>query len=335
MRTRLEQRLWPLLGLLGAAGAACSDPDGGGAGGTNGTSSTSTAGAAGAGGDAGAGGSGGSVTGGAGGAAPAPPTFESELTAGEQGLFTWRSDNGGGVTFGAANEAAGDGAVAALRFTGNEALGPDDLLSPEYATEIATVQRLHFGTYLARFQLARCEPTEELVNGVFTYFNDGEDHDADGLIDNSEIDIEVLCSDPAMLSLTIWSEYTSDAPGENVHLTREIDTATGDYLDTLNYDTVLAEGNLPDLVLAGFGMPDLFYELGFEWQASFVRYFIEWEGQQITLWSCQDAARIPTLPASFLFNVWHSRDWWNEEAPADYPASDGIMRVDRLRYWAH
>jgi hypothetical protein len=41
---------------------------------------------------------------------------------------------------------------------------------------------------------------------------------------------------------------------------------------------------------------------------------------------------IPTLPAAFLFNVWHS-DNWCTGGSADYPAADATMRIDRFRYW--
>ena len=51
------------------------------------------------------------------------------------------------------------------------------------------------------------------------------------------------------------------------------------------------------------------------------------------LWTYTDAKYIPSLPAAFLFNVWHSNDWWNSAGTADYPASDAVMRVDWFRYW--
>ena len=267
--------------------------------------------------------------------AGAAPDFEAQFVASDADRFYAFSENGGGVTFGADDDLAEDGNVAEILFHGDPSLGPDDALSPGYATEIGTDEAFSYGEFRARVQLARCAAGEELVNGVFTYFNDGGDHDGDGLTDNSEIDIEILCSDPSMISLTIWTEYDSDADGGNVHVTREIDAATGDYWDSLNYTTDLGGGNDPGLVLAGFPDPDAFYEMGFDWAPDSVRYFIVFGGEEITLWTWDDPAYIPSLPAPFLFNVWHSADWWNDEAPADYPANDAAMRADWLRYWAH
>ncbi len=180
-------------------------------------------------------------------------------------------------------------------------------------------------------QLARCSANEELVNGVFTYFNDGKDHDGDGLIDNSEIDIEILCSDPSIISLTIWSEYTSDTAKKGV--SRVIRTKTGEYEDSINDQTVTGSGNRSEFKIAGFPGPDAFYEMGFEWHADRIRYFLVVGEVEVTLWTFTDPAYIPSLPAAFLFNVWHSTDWWDSRGTADYPASDAVMRVDWFRYW--
>jgi beta-glucanase (GH16 family) len=259
------------------------------------------------------------------------PTFSVDFTTADKSRFYSRADNGGSATFGAANANAADNAVAELIFKGSAALGPSDKLSPDFATEIGTNQAFGYGTFRTRVQLAKCASSEELVNGVFTYFNDGKDHDGDGLIDNSEIDIEILCSDPSIISLTIWSEYTSDTAKQGV--SRVIHTKTGTYEDSLNDSTSIGSGTLPAFKLAGFPDPSAFYEMGFEWHASSLRYFIVVGGNEITLWTYTDAKYIPSLPAAFLFNVWHSNDWWNSQGTADYPASDAVMRVDWFRYW--
>jgi beta-glucanase (GH16 family) len=263
--------------------------------------------------------------------AAGPPTFSVEMTKSDQSLFYARATNGGGTTFGAANASAADNAVAELVFKGNSSLGPSDKLSPDYATEIGTNQSFQYGTYRTRVQLARCTSTEELVNGIFTYFNDGKDHDGDGLVDNSEIDIEILCSDPSIISLTIWSQYTSDTAKKGV--SRVIRTKTGDYEDSVNDQTIVGNGNRSEFKLAGFPDPNAFYEMGFEWHADRIRYFLVVGEVEVTLWTFTDPSYIPSLPAAFLFNVWHSSDWWDSRGTADYPASDAVMRVDWFRFW--
>jgi hypothetical protein len=259
------------------------------------------------------------------------PTFAVEMTKADQARFYGRATNGGSTVFGVANAGAGDNNVAELTFKGNAALGPSDKLTPDFATEIGTNDATFgFGTYRTRVQLARCASSEELVNGIFTYFNDGKDHDGDGLIDNSEIDIEILCSDPSIISLTIWSEYTSDTAKRGV--TRVIHTQTGAYEDTIN-DQAAGQGSKSEFKVAGFPDPNAFYEMGFEWHADRLRYFMVLNGAEVTLWTFTDAKYIPILPAAFLFNVWHSTDWWSSRGTADYPASDATMRVDWFRYW--
>ena len=260
------------------------------------------------------------------------PTFAVEMTKTDQALFYGRAGNGGSNTFGVANASAADNNAAELVFKGNATLGPSDKLSPDFATEIGTNDgTFRYGTYRTRVQLARCSANEELVNGIFTYFNDGKDHDGDGLVDNSEIDIEILCSDPSIISLTIWSEYTSDTAKKAA--SRVVRTKTGAYEDYTNDETLVGQGTLPELKLVGFPAADTFYEMGFEWHADRIRYFIVIGGTEVTLWTFADKSYIPTLPAAFLFNVWHSTDWWNSAGTADYPASDAVMRIDWFRYW--
>jgi hypothetical protein len=310
-------------GVTGAGGAR--PGTGGAVSGTGGavTGGTATGGTATGGGGAGTGGSPGA------GGATAAPTFAVEFTKADQSKFYDRADNGGSVAFGVASTGAGDNNVTELVFKGDPNLGPSDKLTPDYATEVGTNDgTFHYGTYRTRVQLARCGPSEELVNGIFTYFNDGKDHDGDGMIDNSEIDIEILCSDPSIISLTIWTE--SGASGSR-NAARVIHTKTGAYEDTLNDRTSLGSGTNPDFKQT-FPDPNAFYEMGFEWHATSIRYFMVFGDKEVTLWTYTDPAYIPTLPASFLFNVWHSDNWWTG-GTADYPAADAILRVDWFRYW--
>jgi len=261
----------------------------------------------------------------------AAPTFSLDFTTADKSRVYSRADNGGSATLGITNASATDNAVAELIFKGNAALGPNDKLTPDFATEVGTNQTFGYGTFRTRVQLAKCAATEELVNGVFTFFNDGKDHDGDGLIDNSEIDIEILCSDPSIISLTIWSEYSSDTAKQGV--SRVIHTKTGAYEDSLNDTTPLGSGTLAAFKLPGFPDPNAFYEMGFEWHATSLRYFIVVGGAEITLWTYTNPKYIPSLPAAFLFNVWHSTDWWDSKGTADYPAADAVMRVDWFKYW--
>jgi hypothetical protein len=173
-----------------------------------------------------------------------------------------------------------------------------------------------------------------VVNGYFTYFNDGKDHDGDGLIDNSEIDIEILCGTPSYLSLTVWSQYTDDTHFKK--WTRAIDLNTGEYLESPadNIFDLKSLGSNPAFKHPGFFTPDGFYEMGFEWHADHIRYFIVLDGQEITLWTFTNKALIPTLPTSWQFNVWHpSTHWFAGGGTAAYPAKAATMRLDWARFW--
>jgi hypothetical protein len=266
-----------------------------------------------------------------------PPTWEQQFadTGGNQ-LFQ-RAQAEGSVTRNVADGAAEDGKVARLRFPGIPALGPGDRVSPQYASELGTnADDFHFGTYRMRVKLASCAPGEEVVNGLFTYFNDGQDHDGDGIDDNSEIDIEILCGTPRVAFLTVWTDYDG-ATEQFRRETRAIDFSTGDLweapndheygLDKIGHDEAFKR---PDLLTS-----DDFIELGFEWHTDRVRYFATIDGQERTLWELNDASHVPQLPAAILFNVWHPGEhWFGGGGAPDYPANDATLSVDWIRYWA-
>ena len=267
---------------------------------------------------------------------PAAPDWSTEF-ASEAGQWDVNLRSGGSVAFGAADGHAPDNAVAALVLPGDARLRPGDKVGPGFATEIASHERFLYGTFRTRVELARCrgDHNEEVVNGIFTYFNDGSDQNGNGIADNSELDIEVLCSKPHIVSLTSWTDYEAK-PERFRKWTRVIDFATGEYQESVSdhaYD-LAPRGSRPEFKRPGFPDPDAFYEVGFEWHASRLRFFIVLDGAELTLWDFQDARYIPARPSNFLFNVWHPRDhWFGPEGDADYPAGDASMRLDWARYW--
>src|SRR5262249_4739687 len=157
--------------------------------------------------------------------------------------------------------------------------------------------------------------------GIFTYFNDGSDSDGDGLTDNDEIDIEILCGQPNYISLTSWIDY-DDATGDFRKWSRVVDTATGDVLESVSDDSYdLAKvGNQPELRHPGFPDAGAYYELGFDWEPTSIRFFLVVDGQEQTLWDFTNPALVPQHEAPFLFNVWHPGEHWYEDGDPDYPA---------------
>ena len=262
------------------------------------------------------------------------PTFVSECENGDS--WIQRADQpGGSVVLGASDDGASDDAACRLTFAGDALLGAEDNVGPAHATEIQTTSPFHFGRYFARVRLAACDSSEEVVNGIFTYANDGTDHNQNGLVDNAEIDIEILCGEPTYILLTSWTDY-DEGLGEFRKWSRAIDTSTGDIYESPANDVYGLDliGTDPGLALAGFPDPDAYYELGFEWHASSIRFFM-WKGlEEVTLWLFEDASLIPQLESPFLLNVWHPNTHWFAGGPADYPAKDAVMHVDWFVYWS-
>jgi hypothetical protein len=106
----------------------------------------------------------------------------------------------GTIAFGVASSAASDGNIATLTRTGGQTA-----IGTAGAEEIVSRRQFSFGTFRYRTELASCAATEEAVNGLFTYFNDGSTA-SDGLVINREVDIEILCGEPWLINLTIWTE---------------------------------------------------------------------------------------------------------------------------------
>ena len=261
-----------------------------------------------------------------------PPTFETEFATNND-LWTERMSDGGVIAFGVADAAAGDGLAAKLTFHGDASFTNADRVSPAFATELVSAAPFHFGRYRARVKVAACSAAEEVVTGIFTYRNDGTDADGDGLVDNDEIDIEVLCGTPSVIFLSSWTDY--DETGFR-KWTRAIDLATGAIYESPSdheYGLVPA-GQDPQLA-----RPDLltdYAELGFDWYPDRVRFVAVDGTEELTLWELTDAALVPQRESGWLFNVWHPGEhWFGDAGPPDHPAADAIVSLDRASYYEY
>ena len=205
--------------------------------------------------------------------------------------------------------------------------GPDTDPGPDVATQIATRRFLQFGMFRTRVSFASCAPTEEVASAVFAFFNDGSDANANGIVDNPEIDFQVLCGTPTFIVLTCWSDFeraTATTPERFIKRSHAVDLSTGDIYDTVSdSDNAFAKTTTgSDLVTPGFPDPNGFYEVGFDWQPSSVRFFIVNQGREITLWTLGDSKVIPQVPLQFMLNLWHPTEHWiPARSPANYPAT--------------
>jgi hypothetical protein len=233
----------------------------------------------------------------------------------------------GTVTFGASNAGASDGFVANLTRTGGMST-----LGTGGAEEIVSNRSYSYGTFRYRFDLAQCASSEELVNGLFTYFNDGT-LASDGLPINREVDIEILCGEPQLINLTIWTEYQDDTHCKNQ--SRVVDTSTGTIYVYANDQSAGNQTGMmtdPQLKIAGYPTAGAFYEMGFTWAADHLTYFMNVNGSYVTLWDATDATRIPQAPMEQHFNLWAPGQSWSTGMSAPPPAKDSTLVLDWFRY---
>ena len=131
-----------------------------------------------------------------------------------------------------------------------------------------------------------------MVNGIFSYFRGG-DENGNGITDNSEIDIELLCGTPNILWLTTYTDFDDFVPGRLRKLSRKLDMRTGQFEDYTDWPPeVTNQGLLEGVAEPGFP-GDAFYTLGFEWRENMVRYYIRLNGQEVDLFTIREASRIP------------------------------------------
>jgi hypothetical protein len=232
----------------------------------------------------------------------------------------------GAIAFGVPNAAASDDAVATLTRTGGQTT-----LDTVGAEEIVSRRSFSFGTFRFRLALAACASSEEVVNGPFAYFNDGT-LAPDGLVINREVDIEVLCGEPWLINLTIWIEYTDGTHFENQ--SRVVDTRAGAVYVYANDQSGTQTGteSHPELLIPGWPQAGTFYEMGWTWTPTHLRYFLVTGGVEVTLWDATDATRIPQAPMNQHFNIWAPGIHWSTGAKAAVPANDATLTLDWFRY---
>jgi len=239
---------------------------------------------------------------------------------------------GATTSVGEAGPSARDGYLAELRLPGHPEYTATSQVGAGYATQLATLERFHFGTYRTRMSFGACAANEEAVLAFLGYFNDGQDHDGDGIVDDLELNVQVTCSNLSRLYLTVFTDYEESPQGTLFRkLSRVVDFATGDSFETLatDSDEYGPTGNDPHLLQTEMLTVDALYELGFEWHTDSIRFFALIDGVERDLWTLTGAQRVPQQPVQILYNLWHpSTHWFPSEGPADFPAQDVPMRVD-------
>jgi hypothetical protein len=252
---------------------------------------------------------------------------------------TWNTprteEPGSAVTAPVPDTAADDGQVLELLYPGGTA---DTDTGPAFASELETAAPNGFGVYEARLRTPKTSRMTGLVSAFFTYFNDGTDHDHDGIVDNHEIDFEFLGAEPSAIYMSVWTEYQEDVGGETFHkVTRKVD---------------LRHGRVWETPPGGEGSYDLVEVAPLAWTArkyrhsrSFNDYRIDWQSGQVefsidledgqgyrVLWTLTGApdVTIPSIPAPLFFNLWHNATHWNNGNNARVPMRDMRYHVDSV-----
>ncbi|HMA94394.1 MAG TPA: hypothetical protein VKP30_17000 [Polyangiaceae bacterium] len=267
---------------------------------------------------------------------PGDTVFETDFVD-NSGVWTVETAlSNASARFGQTDSAARDGKVVSLTFPGDASKSAADAVGPAYVTQLETLGQFAFGTLRTRVKFGACGPNEETIQSILGYFSDGSDSDQDGLTDDIEIDLQIACSSPGFVYLTVFTDYDQTAGSERFRkLSHIVDFATGTEYDSLadNSDEFVPTGVRPSLVRPGLVNANSYYELGFTWQSDAVRFFLVDGAEELTLWNLNDAAHVPQHPIHLMYNLWHpDSHWFPVTGAADFPGNDVVMRVDWLRY---
>ncbi len=241
------------------------------------------------------------------------------------------------ISFGLTESTAVDSKIARLTFPGHPEYGPPDKVGPGKAVSLESSEPFQFGTFRIRTRLSACAQNNEGgIYGLFTYWNNGTDLNKNGLIDNSEIDIEISCTEAAVLYLTIWTDYTND--NQFLKVTRKIDLQTGLFRETKvgqeNQWGLNQKGPM-GFQISDFSSLNHWLDIGWTWSSSKIEFFLYRAGERHTLWTYQNADHIPTHEAPFLMNIWHSAEQWSNDEPADFPSQSISMDLDQFSYFTN
>lgn len=245
-----------------------------------------------------------------------------EHWAGTSPYFSQTSASGGTVGVVSAS-GADDGSALRLQLNARPGVGPGR------GVEITSNDRTYrYGTYGTRIRTADCTGQGRLgvVTGTFTYSSNHADENGNGLPDNDEIDIEVLCAQPNVVWLTIWTDYDG-ATNAVRKISRAIDMRTGKVLHNCYMNQLggpcqpeLPGENSPASVtpVPDFNSSTQFRTFMFDWQPDSVTFWgYDNNGNKNVLWEYRGpASRIPDKPSAFMQNVWHTDAWDPLDGPA-------------------
>lgn len=243
---------------------------------------------------------------------------------------------GGNFNLSMSHPEALDQKAAELLFPGHPEYSAYDYAGPLRGVHLESNQDFSYGTFQMRIKSSSCPLSldEGVVYGLFTYWHGGGDENGNGIEDNSEIDIEILCAEPEVLYLTIWTDYSDEA--SFLKVTRKINLKTGHFWQTTPGQEgswgLGSQGNLP-FSFSDFTSTDQWLDLGFSWNPQIVQYFLYRNNQKYILWNYSNPSHIPTHPARFLMNVWHNAEHWHNDQPADFPNQNATLHVDQFSYW--
>lgn len=213
---------------------------------------------------------------------------------------------------------------------------------PRGGVGFETTKAYTYGRFGTRMKTADCtgQDAPGVISAAFTYSMDHQDTNGNGVTDNNEIDFEILCAQPDVVWMTIWTDY-SETSDDLRSISRVVNVRTGEvlyncYLVSYHTDceTPLPGENLPASTrpIPGFDASRQFRHYLFDWSPDRVTFFtFDDQFRKVVLWDYRGPSeRIPQSPSLFMQNVWHSARWdpFGAEPAHNQPTADTTAYID-------
>lgn len=213
---------------------------------------------------------------------------------------------------------------------------------PRGGVGFETTREYTYGRFGTRMRTPDCtgQDAPGVISAAFTYSMDHQDTNGNGVTDNNEIDIEILCAQPDVVWMTIWTDY-SETSDDLRSISRVVNVRTGEVLYNcyiVSYrtgcETPLPGENLPASTtpIPDFDAATQFRSYLFDWSPNRVTFFtFDNANRRVVLWDYRGPSeRIPQSPSLFMQNVWHSSRWdpFGAEPAHNQPTAPNTALID-------
>lgn len=233
-------------------------------------------------------------------------------------------------------------------------IDPNDPAGAGRGPEIITKDYTFYGTYSARIRVPKVQGVQPNVGAVVGYFT----YNIDPQYGQSEIDMEWLIADPAIIYVGTWTGVrpAHNRVGRTINLREGVIYETSYRAETTREDRtreITVRGdfkgrqNMPKKItpIEDYDASERFYVYGWDWYPDRITWWIIHPdtNEKIILWDYEGKVVFPDQPAKtgipmvqsrYRLNFWHTNNWPVETNPnsVEAPLYPYELEIDWMAY---